>query len=217
MNAYGRACLPGFLDAEDCARLIGSYADRRRYRSVVDMAQNRFGSGEYRYFAYPLPRLVSSLRRLLYGRLVPLANQWTATSGKAARYPSKLDDYLDLCHTAGQSRPTPLMLRYETGDYNCLHQDLYGDLAFPFQAVVCLSRREVDFTGGEFLLVEQRPRAQSKAEALVLNRGDAVIFANAQRPVQGRRGRYLVNLRHGLSPVRSGLRYALGIIFHDAL
>ena len=180
------------------------------------MAKYRFGAGEYKYFANPLPPLVQRLRTETYARLVPVANRWMERLGKPHRYPAALDEFLARCREQGQTRPTPLLLRYEAGGYNCLHQDLYGELAFPLQMVVALSARESDYTGGEFLLVEQRPRAQSRGEAIAIEQGGAVIFANNERPVPSARGDSRVVMRHGVSRVRSGVRMTLGIIFHDA-
>ena len=180
------------------------------------MQQHGFGRGEYRYFAYPLPPLVQSLRGALYARLAPVANRWAEQLRQPAEFPDSLDAYLEKCHAAGQTKPTPLVLRYEAGDYNCLHQDLYGAHVFPLQATVLLSEPGADFAGGEFLLVEQRPRAQSRGEVVPLARGDAVIFAVRERPRRGARGFHRAKLRHGVSTIRTGLRYTLGIILHDA-
>ncbi len=208
--------MPRVFTAEQCARLRALYADDSRFRSRIDMARYRFGEGEYKYFAEPLPGEVQTLRVNMYALLVPIANDWMERLGRPHRYPATLDEFRERCRAHGQTRPTPLLLRYETGGYNCLHQDLYGDLAFPFQMVVALSARGADYTGGEFLLVEQRPRAQSRGEAITIEQGDAVIFANNERPVPGARGFHRVVLRHGVSRVRSGERMTLGIIFHDA-
>jgi hypothetical protein len=180
------------------------------------MARHGFGKGEYKYFAYPLPEPIGSLRAALYPRLAPIANAWNERMGLATRYPAGHDEFLKLCHAAGQMRPTPLLLQYGPGDYNCLHQDLYGELAFPLQVAILLSEPGEDFSGGEFVLTEQRPRMQSRVEVVPLSRGDAVAFAVHHRPVEGARGAYRVNLRHGVSRVRSGRRHTLGIIFHDA-
>jgi hypothetical protein len=180
------------------------------------MAKHGFGRGEYQYFAHPLPERVVELRRSLYGTLVPVANRWAEALGKPTRYPERLEAYLEECQTGGQTRPTPLLLRYGPGDFNCLHQDLYGALAFPFQVTVLLSKPEADFGGGEFVLTQQRPRMQSRVDVVPLRQGDAVAFAVNERPVQGTRGVYRVRMRHGVSEVRSGQRHTLGIIFHDA-
>lgn len=216
LDALGFATAPALLTAEDCAALIALFDRDARFRSHIVMQQRAYGSGEYKYLAYPLPRLVATLRRRLYEKLVPIANDWAEGLGKERNYPPNLDSYLKRCLSAGQSRPTPLLLRYRTGDYNRLHQDLYGEHAFPLQAAFCLSRAGADFTGGEFLLVEQRPRVQLRGEAVTLDRGDMVVFANGQRPMTGARGPYRVSLRHGVSRLHGGERYALGIIFHDA-
>jgi hypothetical protein len=216
LDAHGVGLAGRLLDAEACAGLRGLYAEPARFRSRIVMARHGFGRGEYQYFAHPLPRPVAALRPLVYARLAPIANRWNETLGIAQRYPESLDAFLALCHRAGQQRPTPLLLKYEVGDYNCLHQDLYGDLFFPFQMVILLSQPGRDFTGGEFTLVEQRPRMQSRPEVVPLVQGEAAIFAVQHRPVAGTRGSYRVNLRHGVSRVRSGERYTTGLIFHDA-
>jgi hypothetical protein len=216
LDAQGFATAPGLLSADECAGLVSLFGQDARFRSHIVMQQRAYGSGEYKYMAYPLPRLVETLRRQLYEKLVPIANDWAERLGKEQKFPSNLDSYLKLCEAAGQTRPTPLLLRYRTGDYNRLHQDLYGDLAFPLQVTFCLSRLGADFSGGEFLLVEQRPRVQLRGEAVTLDRGDMIVFANGQRPVNGARGPYRVNLRHGVSRLHGGERFALGIIFHDA-
>lgn len=212
----GYAVLPGLLDPEQCRALAALYDDREAFRSRVLMARHGFGEGEYKYLAYPLPAAVEELRQALYPAIAPVANRWQLRLGLAAKFPESLDLYLKQCHEAGQTRPTPLILKYGTGDYNCLHQDLYGELVFPLQATVLLSRPGEDFTGGEFLLVEQRPRRQSKGEVVPLSQGDAVIFPVNHRPVAGTRGHYRVTMRHGVSRLRSGSRFTLGIIFHDA-
>ena len=196
--------------------LITSYADDAKFRSTVVMARHGYGRGEYRYFAYPLPDPVAELRPGLYERLVPVANRWRQGVGIGDPFPAGHAEYLDRCHAAGQTRPTPLILRYGPGDYNCLHQDLYGDLVFPLQAAFLLSEPGTDFTGGEFVLTEQRPRMQSRVNVVPLQAGEAVIFAVNHRPVKGSRGTYRVTMRHGVSPVLSGSRYTLGIILHDA-
>jgi uncharacterized protein len=216
LDQAGCATTPPLLTEEECGALIALYPDDGRFRSRVVMERHGFGRGEYKYFGYPLPTLVEALRRALYPRLVPVANHWRRALGQRGRLPERLDDFLRRCHAAGQRRPTPLVLRYGAGDYNCLHQDLYGELVFPLQVTVLLSRPGVDFTGGEFLLVEQRPRAQSRGEVVPLGRGEAVIFAVHHRPVRGARGTYRVSLRHGVSRIRSGERYSLGVILHDA-
>jgi hypothetical protein len=180
------------------------------------MARLRFGSGEYKYFAAPIPKIVEAMRTAFYAHLAPVANRWAAAMAQRTRFPPDFDAFQALCHAGGQTRPTPLLLRYETGDYNCLHQDLYGEIAFPLQVTCVLSRLGRDYEGGEFLLVEQRPRSQSRGEAIALQQGEAIIFANSRRPVRGSRGFYRVNVRHGVSTLRRGLRISLGIIFHDA-
>jgi len=216
LDRDGYAVLPGILNAEQCLDLIALYDERERFRSRVIMARHGYGSGEYKYLAYPLPPVVGELRRLLYPALASVANGWDRLLGRQAGFPNTLDDYLARCHAAGQARPTPLILKYGPGDYNCLHQDLYGELIFPLQATVLLSRPGEDFAGGEFLLVEQRPRRQSKGEIVPLNQGDAVIFPVNHRPVAGTRGHYRATMRHGVSRLRSGSRFTLGLIFHDA-
>ena len=216
MNAQGCAVLPRLLSATECKELAAHYPDDRHFRSRVVMARHGFGKGEYKYFGYPLPTLIGELRSSLYPRVAPLANAWNEQMKIETRYPAKHADYLKLCHEAGQTRPTPLLLQYGPGDFNCLHQDLYGELAFPLQATVLLSKSGEDFTGGEFVLTEQRPRMQSRVEVVPLQQGDAVAFAVHNRPVQGTKGPYRVNLRHGVSRLRSGRRHTLGIIFHDA-
>lgn len=216
LDARGCAVVRALLSPEQCAALAESYAQREPFRSRVVMSRHGFGRGEYKYFAYPLPEVVGTLRTALYPYLAPIANRWNETMRLAARYPDDHAAFLARCHQAGQARPTPLLLRYGAGDYNCLHQDLYGEHVFPLQLTVLLSRPAVDFTGGEFALTEQRPRMQSRLEVVPLEQGDAVIFAVQQRPVQGTRGSYRVNMRHGVSTVRSGERFTLGVIFHDA-
>ena len=216
LNERGYAVLPGLLGERECKSVAGLYADEAAFRSRVVMARHNFGRGEYKYLRYPLPPLVAELREALYPRLAPLANRWHERLGLEPRFPARLDAYLARCHAAGQERPTPLILKYEEDDYNCLHQDLYGELVFPIQATVLLSSPGEDFTGGEFLLVEQRPRMQSKGEIVPLGQGDAVLFAVNYRPVAGTRGDYRVTMRHGVSRLRSGQRLTLGIIFHDA-
>jgi uncharacterized protein len=212
----GYAWSPGFLSAPECHGVAELYGDPAAFRSRVEMARHRFGEGEYKYFGSPLPPLVADLRAALYPPLALVANRWAEALGAPERFPGSLEGILRSCASAGQTRPTPLVLRYVEGGYNCLHQDVYGDVTFPLQALVPLSRPGVDFTGGEFLLVEQRPRAQSAAEVLTPEQGDLVLFTTRARPARGARGFHRVNVRHGLSRVRSGERYALGVIFHDA-
>ena len=217
LDMRGNAVLPDLLAARQCDELAALYPRESGFRSRVVMARHGFGRGEYKYFAYPLPPLLDELRHALYARLAPLANRWNLQMGMVARYPDGLDHFLRQCHEAGQSRPTPLILRYGPGDYNCLHQDLYGEHVFPLQVAILLSEPGVDFTGGEFVMTEQRPRMQSRPEVVPLRKGDGVIFAVHHRPVQGTRGTYRVNMRHGVSRLRSGQRHTVGIIFHDAL
>jgi len=206
----------GVLGSGDCASLSECYDDDSLFRSRVVMARHGFGRGEYRYFAYPLPGTIAALRAALYPPLAEIANRWNAALGIETRYPPDHAAFLDRCHAAGQVKPTPLLLRYAEGDYNCLHQDLYGEHVFPLQVAILLSAPGEDFTGGEFVLTEQRPRMQSRAEVVPLGRGDGVVFPVHHRPVRGTRGIYRVNLRHGVSRLRSGRRHTLGIIFHDA-
>jgi hypothetical protein len=216
LDDRGYATTPPLLTAAECRGLAALYAREDAFRSRVIMQRHSFGRGEYKYLRYPLPSAVEGLRQAIYPLLAPIANRWCERLHEEGRFPPSLDAYLAQCHAAGQQRPTPLLLKYEVGDYNCLHQDLYGDLVFPLQLTVLLSAPEEDFTGGEFLLVEQRPRAQSKGEVVPLRRGEAVIFPVHHRPVEGTRGPYRVTMRHGVSRLRSGQRYTLGIIFHDA-
>lgn len=216
LDADGNAVLPRLLSAEECAALSAAYDDPAPFRSRVVMARHGFGRGEYRYFAYPLPAAVAELRSSLYPRLAPIADRWNEAMGIDVRYPDRHAEFIARCHDAGQRRPTPLLLRYGAGDYNCLHQDLYGEHVFPLQVAILLSQPGEDFAGGEFVLTEQRPRMQSRAEVVTLTQGDGVAFAVQNRPVQGARGFYRVNMRHGVSRVRSGARHTLGIIFHDA-
>ena len=216
LDGFGCAVMKKLLSPEECATIAALYADENHFRSHVVMARHGFGKGEYRYFSYPLPGLIGELRTALYARLAPIANAWNERMGDLARYPAEHRDYLQLCHEADQGRPTPLLLQYAAGDFNCLHQDLYGDLAFPIQVAILLSEPGRDFTGGEFVLTEQRPRMQSRVEVVPLHQGDAVAFAVHNRPVAGSRGNYRVNLRHGVSRIRSGRRHTLGLIFHDA-
>ena len=215
LDGYGCATTGPLLTPEECHALAALYPDDATFRSHIHMARHGFGRGEYKYFAAPLPETVAVLREALYPPLAAVANRWQEALG-GTPYPDALDAYLKRCHAAGQNRPTPLLLKYETGDYNCLHQDLYGELVFPLQAAILLSEPARDFTGGEFLLTEQRPRMQSRAEVVALRQGEAVIFAVNQRPVAGKRGTYRVAMRHGVSRLRSGRRFTLGIIFHDA-
>jgi hypothetical protein len=216
LDRDGWSRLGPLLTDGECRALADGYADTARFRSTIDMAQHRFGRGQYRYFAPPLPPLVAALRHALYARLAPIANRWQAALGRAGDYPPTLAAYLERCRAAGQTRPTPLLLHYRRGDYNCLHQDLYGALAFPLQVVVPLSRPGRDFAGGELIFAEQRPRQQSRATAVVADAGEGIVFANRERPVAGRRGVYRAQVRHGVSTVTRGERFALGIIFHDA-
>jgi hypothetical protein len=217
LDAYGWGMVEKILTADECRAVTGLYDEgASRFRSHIIMARHGFGRGEYKYFSYPLPHIVSELRIALYRRLAPLANRWNESMGIDVRYPGEHGEFIDRCHRAGQMRPTPLLLRYGAGDYNCLHQDLYGEHVFPFQVAFLLAEPEQDFTGGEFVLTEQRPRMQSRAEVVPLGMGDGVIFAVHHRPVQGSRGFYRVNLRHGVSRIRTGRRHTLGVIFHDA-
>lgn len=212
LDEHGCAVIEGLLRAEACRGLAALYDDPARFRSRIVMARHGFGRGEYQYFDHPLPEPVASLREALYPPLAAMANRWNG----AARYPVGLAEFLARCHAAGQTRPTPLLLRYGPGDFNCLHQDLYGEHVFPFQVAVLLSAPGEDFTGGEFVLTEQRPRQQSRVEVVPLRQGDAVVFPVNERPVQGTRGTYRVRMRHGVSRVRTGRRHTLGLIFHDA-
>ncbi len=216
LDREGWAVLPRLLSAAECEETAALYAREEGFRSHVYMARHGFGRGEYRYFAYPLPPRVEALRGMLYARLAPIANRWHERMGMAVRFPADHADFLARCHAAGQRRPTPLLLQYGAGDYNCLHQDLYGEHVFPLQVAVLLSAPGEDFSGGEFVLTEQRPRMQSRAAVVPLGKGDAVVFAVNARPVQGSRGDYRVAMRHGVSAIRSGRRHTLGIIFHDA-
>ncbi|MGH7587859.1 MAG: 2OG-Fe(II) oxygenase [Gemmatimonadota bacterium] len=216
LDSQGSAVLEGLLSPEECRGIASFYPDDDHFRSRIVMGRHGFGSGEYKYFSYPLPDLIEGLRTALYPRLAPIANRWNELMKIDVRYPGTHADFLDLCHQAGQTRPTPLLLQYEAGDYNCLHQDLYGELAFPLQVAILLSEPGRDHTGGEFVLTEQRPRMQSRPEVVPLRQGDGVVFAVHHRPVQGTRGHYRVNMRHGVSRVRSGRRHTVGIIFHDA-
>jgi|SRR5579863_2325197 len=216
LDARGGAVLPSLLTPAACRELTELYPDDSHFRSRVVMSRHGFGSGEYKYFTYPLPARVAELRTALYPHLAPVANEWSRRLGGGQRYPATLEAFLHRCHAAGQVKPTPLLLQYGPEDYNCLHQDLYGEWVFPLQLTVLLSQPGREFTGGEFVLTEQRPRMQSRAEVVPLGQGDAVVFAVHHRPVHGTRGEYRVNLRHGVSRVRSGRRHTLGVIFHDA-
>jgi hypothetical protein len=216
LASEGSALLEGLLSPDECREISSLYPEDDRFRSKIVMARQGFGRGEYKYFAYPLPALIQGFRTALYPRLAPIANHWNELMRIDVRYPARHADFLELCHKAGQTRPTPLLLQYDAGDYNCLHQDLYGDLAFPLQVAILLSEPGRDHTGGEFVLTEQRPRMQSRPEVVPLRQGDGVAFAVHHRPVIGTKGAYRVNLRHGVSRVRSGRRHTLGIIFHDA-
>jgi uncharacterized protein len=216
LDDHGCAVLERLVPPADCRALAELYPDESRFRSRVVMARHGFGRGEYQYFRYPLPEPVAELREAVYARLAPIANRWNEAMGLDPRYPAEHADYLARCHAGGQRKPTPLLLRYEAGDFNCLHQDLYGERVFPLQLAILLSEPGRDFTGGEFVMTEQRPRMQSRAEVVPLRQGDGVVFAVHRRPVRGTRGTYRVNLRHGVSRIRSGRRHTVGIIFHDA-
>ena len=216
LDADGNSILKGILSADECDDVRALYQERKLFRSEIIMERHGFGRGEYRYFNYPLPVLIASLRTSLYPQLVPIANRWNEALGVDVRYPATHADYIRRCRHAGQDKPTPLILKYETGDYNCLHQDLYGEHIFPLQVAVLLSEPDKDFSGGEFVMTEQRPRMQSRPLVVPLRKGDGVVFAVHHRPVQGRKSVYRVNLRHGVSRLRSGGRFTLGIIFHDA-
>jgi hypothetical protein len=216
LDASGCAVLPGLLSEAECRELAAAYPDDARFRSRVVMSRHGFGRGEYKYFAHPLPPLVRELRTELYPRLAAIANRWNEALRSPERFPGRHEDFLERCRAAGQTRPTPLLLRYGPGDYNCLHQDLYGENVFPLQVAILLSEPGRDFTGGELVLTEQRPRMQSRVEVPPVRRGDGVAFAVNERPVRGTRGSYRVRMRHGVSRLRSGERFTLGIIFHDA-
>jgi uncharacterized protein len=216
LDTQGCALLKGLLTPDQCRAVAALYPDDANFRSRIVMGRHGFGRGEYKYFSYPLPDLIAQLRPTLYAHLPGVANRWNEAMGIDIRYPAEHAAFLKRCHEAGQARPTPLLLQYEAGDFNCLHQDLYGEHVFPLQVAILLSEPGRDFTGGEFVLTEQRPRMQSRAEVVPLAQGDAVAFAVHHRPVQGTRGTYRVNLRHGVSRVRSGQRHTLGVIFHDA-
>ena len=215
LDAHGWSVLDGLLSPDECVAISALY-DVGQFRSHIVMARHGFGRGEYKYFSYPLPEIVADLRTALYPRLAPIADRWNEAMGIDVRYPSEHREFLARCHQAGQTRPTPLLLRYEAGDYNALHQDLYGEHVFPFQVAFLLAEPGRDFTGGEFVLTEQRPRMQSRVEVVPLRQGHGVVFAVSHRPVKGTRGIYRVNLRHGVSRVRSGRRHTLGVIFHEA-
>ncbi len=216
LDRHGCALTGPLLSAEECAALTALYPEDKPFRSRVIMARHGFGRGEYKYFAYPLPEPIGALRTALYPHLAMIANRWNEAMGIDVRFPLAHEDFLKRCHKAGQVRPTPLLLQYGEGDYNCLHQDLYGEHVFPLQATILLSQPGADFSGGEFVLTEQRPRMQSRAEVVALGQGEAVIFPVHHRPVQGTRGIYRVNMRHGVSRIRLGHRHTLGVIFHDA-
>ena len=216
LDAQGSALLHGVLSENECNAIASLYPDDSLFRSRVVMGRHGFGRGEYKYFSYPLPPIIHDLRTALYSRLALVANRWNKALGIEVQYPENHADFIRRCHDAGQRRPTPLLLQYASGDYNCLHQDLYGEHVFPIQVAILLSEPQRDFTGGEFVLTEQRPRMQSRPEVVPLRQGDAVAFAVHHRPVQGTRGIYRVNLRHGVSRLRSGQRHTVGIIFHDA-
>jgi hypothetical protein len=216
LNAGGYALLPALLSSRECSDTMRLYERDESFRSRIVMARHNFGRGEYKYFDYPLPELVQALRLAAYPRLAPIANRWSRKLELGREFPDVHEAFRQACWAAGQQRPTPLLLRYEAGDYNCLHQDVYGEHVFPLQIAILLSQPGADFTGGEFVLTEQRPRMQSRVEVVPLRQGDGVIFAVRERPVVGTRGVYRVNLRHGVSRIRSGERYTLGVIFHDA-
>jgi hypothetical protein len=216
LDANGWALLPQLMTREQTRAFAAYYTDDSRFRSRIVMARHNFGRGEYQYFGYPLPPEIARLRSDLYRELAPLANRWGEALGSDTRYPDTHEEFLERCHLAGQTRPTPLLLKYATGDYNCLHQDLYGEIAFPIQVVILLSQPHEDFEGGELVLTEQRPRMQSRAQVVPLRQGDAAAFAVRERPVRGTRGVYRVNMRHGVSVITRGDRMTLGIIFHDA-
>ena len=216
LDAHGCALIPGLIDLAEAGRVAGFWDERDRFRSEIVMARHNYGRGAYRYFADPLPDPVVELRENLYAPLAGIANRWAERLGTGINFPASHAEFLARCHAAGQTRPTPLILRYEAGDWNALHQDVYGEHVFPLQVAVLLSRPDEDFTGGEFLLTEQRPRMQSRPEVVPLRQGDAVVFPVRERPVRGRNGWHRVTMRHGVSRIRSGLRFTLGIIFHDA-
>jgi uncharacterized protein len=216
LDTQGSAILERLIPSDECRAVVAMYPQDDLFRSRVVMARHGFGRGEYKYFAYPLPQIVAELRTELYPRLAPIANKWNTRMGIEIQYPESHAEFINRCHNAGQNKSTPLLLQYASGDYNCLHQDLYGEHVFPIQVAILLSEPVKDFIGGEFVLTEQRPRMQSRPEVVPLRQGDAVAFAVHHRPVQGTRGFYRVNLRHGVSRIRSGHRHTVGIIFHDA-
>lgn len=216
LDEHGCALTPPLLTPEQCTEISGLYDEVHRFRSTIDMARYRFGSGQYRYFDHPLPEVITELREAFYPHLLPIARDWAARLGRPAPWPDTLDEWLDACHQAGQVKPTPLLLKYQAGDWNALHRDLYGDLVFPLQVVIGLDRPGVDHVGGEFLLVEQRPRAQSRGTVTSLPQGHGLIFTTRDRPVKSARGWSASPVRHGVSAVRSGLRHTLGLVFHDA-
>ena len=216
MDEHGCALLPPLLTPQECARIAALYDEPARFRATIDMRRHRFGSGQYRYFAAPFPEPVGELRRALYPRLLPIARDWFTRLGRAPEWPDTLDEWLDICHRAGQVRPTPILLRYEAGDWNALHRDLYGDKVFPLQVVINLNVPGTDHTGGEFLLVEQRPRAQSRGTAVTIPQGHGLVFTTRDRPVASARGWSAAPVRHGVSVIRSGHRHTLGLVFHDA-
>ena len=216
MDTYGCALTNRLLTPTECHSIAGLYDDADRFRSTIDMARYRFGSGQYRYFKLPLPELVAHLRAAFYPHLLAIAREWADKLRQPAPWPDTLDEWLAMCHAAGQNKPTPILLRYRENDWNALHRDLYGDLVFPLQVVIGLDEPGVDHTGGEFLLVEQRPRAQSRGVAMVLKQGQALVFTTRDRPVESQRGWSAAPVRHGVSPVRSGIRHTLGLVFHDA-
>jgi hypothetical protein len=216
MNAFGCALLPQLLTPTEAAEIVALYDQPERFRSTIDMQRHQFGAGQYRYFKEPFPEPVDCLRQALYARLLPIARDWYARLERAAEWPDTLDEWLTICHNAGQSRPTPILLRYRGGDWNALHRDLYGDKVFPLQVVINLNQPGVDHTGGEFLLLEQRPRAQSRGTALLIPHGHGLVFTTRDRPVQSARGWSAAPVRHGVSVIRSGERHTLGLVFHDA-
>lgn len=216
LDGHGCALLPQLLTTREAREIAALYSDGGRFRATVDMARHRFGSGEYRYFAAPFPAAVEELKQALYPHLLPIAREWHARLGRPAPWPDTLDEWLDMCHAAGQTKPTPILLRYRAGDWNALHRDLYGELVFPLQVVINLSEPDVDHTGGEFLLVEQRPRAQSRGLATLIPHGHGLVFTTRDRPIRSARGWSAAPVRHGVSTIRSGERYTLGLVFHDA-